>query len=322
MAKEKILRKNKRLPVYTCVVLCIIIILTTVFVIQNHGLGEVAAALKSNPPSPAMDGMEAAKIPAIVVLEPEAKEKEEEKRNKDGEKPVKEGETAREQHGGENRVQEAAAGAEPVKYAVSVEDAYVRDGNKVAYLTFDDGPTENITPHILDVLAKYEVKATFFVLGKLAEANPELLRREVREGHAIGNHSYSHVYKQIYASSDSLMQEVKKTEQVLKEILGDGFSTRVFRFPGGSFDTYKQPMKEVLKEKGYVYVDWNTVNGDEEIKNPSADALFNKVKETAGAKEKLVVLMHDSANKQTTLQSLPRVIEYLKAQGYAFKTLK
>lgn len=208
------------------------------------------------------------------------------------------------------------------QYAVNTENAYQADGKKTVFLTFDDGPTQNITPQVLDVLGKYNVKATFFVLGKMAEANPEILKREVREGHAIGNHSYSHVYSQIYSSQESLQGEIDRTEQVLKKVLGEHFSTRVFRFPGGSSDAYKQPMKAALKEKGYACIDWNTVNGDEEIKNPSAEWLLNRVKETAGTKEKVVLLMHDSANKQTTLQALPGVIEYFMSRGYEFKTLK
>lgn len=207
-------------------------------------------------------------------------------------------------------------------YAVNVENVYQADGKKNVYLTIDDGPTENITPKVLDVLKKYDVKATFFLIGNMAERHPEILKRQVSEGHAIGNHTYSHVFKQVYASNDSFMEEVKKAERVFKDILGQDFSTRLFRFPGGSFEDYKQPMKALLKEKGYNYIDWNSLNGDEEKKNPSAEWLVNRVKETAGTKEKVVVLMHDSGNKQTSLEALPGIIEYFLSRGYEFKTLK
>jgi len=206
-------------------------------------------------------------------------------------------------------------------YTVAVEKAYVKDGKKTVFLTFDDGPSKN-TSKILDILAKNNVKATFFILGQCAETYPEIVKRQLKEGHALGNHSYSHIYKQVYANKKSFKNELKRTDQVLKRILGQEFSTRLFRFPGGSSGSQKQPMKEVLKENGYQYIDWNALNGDAESKNPSVNRLMSRLKETSRGKEKVVVLMHDADNKQATLQSLPEAIKYFKSQGYEFKILK
>lgn len=202
------------------------------------------------------------------------------------------------------------------------ENIYLKDGKKIVYLTFDDGPSKSITPEILDILAENDIKATFFVLGKSAEAHPEIIKQQIKDGHVLGNHTYSHRYKYIYDSRKNFIDEVKKTDQILKEILGQDYSTHLFRFPGGSFENFKQPMKEELEENGYKYIDWNALNGDAEIKNPTSEWLINRVKETSKGKEKIVILMHDSETKQMTLKSLPAVIKYFKSLGYEFRTLK
>lgn len=211
-------------------------------------------------------------------------------------------------------------------YSVNVEDAYKNDGKKIAFLTFDDGPTRNITPQVLDTLKKYDIKATFFLLGKMAEQNKDLVKKIVNEGHAIANHSYSHDYNGIYASSESFWGEINKTNGILKDILGQEFNTRIFRFPGGSsggsYEKSKAIYRKEMKEKGYLYVDWNAEDGDGKSNNFTPETLLQYVKETTSGHEHIVVLMHDSATKQTTAQALPRIIEYLKAQGYEFKVLR
>ena len=236
----------------------------------------------------------------------------------------------------EKRKQEEAAKAEIANknieksnnynYAVNVEDAYKKDGKKIAFLTFDDGPTRNITPEVLDTLKKYNVKATFFILGKMAEQNQDLVRRIANEGHAIANHSYSHEYSNIYSSSESFWGEINKTNSVFKNILGKDFSTSVFRFPGGSkggnHEGSKANYRREMQERGYLYVDWNVENGDGKSSNFTPERLLQYVKEEASGNEHIVVLMHDAATKKTTAQALPSIIEYLRAQGYEFKVLR
>lgn len=203
----------------------------------------------------------------------------------------------------------------------AVEKNTSDDGKKVAYLTFDDGPSRNITPKILDVLDTYNTKATFFVIGSLAEQNPELIKREHNSGHAIGNHTYSHDYKYIYANVDNLLADIQRAENVLKNILGDSFQTNSFRFPGGSFGSKKQPFKKVLNNKGIAHIDWNALNGDAEGHNISSSRLVERVVQTTQGKNKVVILMHDAGAKKTTLNALPEIIEYLKKEGYEFKTI-
>lgn len=207
-------------------------------------------------------------------------------------------------------------------YNVFADQAFHKDGQKVAFLTFDDGPTRNITPRILDTLKQYNVKATFFVLGQLAEQNRDLLKREFEEGHSIGNHSYTHDYKNIYRSVPSFMQEFNTANNIIENNIGNGFKTELFRFPGGSFEKRKNPFKEKLKSQGVRYIDWNVSSGDAAGQNVPVQNILSNIKSTSSGKNHIVILMHDASTKKTTADALPQIIEYLKSQGYEFKTLK
>ncbi|HAQ40754.1 MAG TPA: hypothetical protein DCM73_07950 [Clostridiales bacterium] len=206
--------------------------------------------------------------------------------------------------------------------SVNVEDIRSYDSGKLAFLTFDDGPSANVTPLVLDILDDYGIKATFFVLGCMGEKNGAVLNDINSRGHSIGIHSYSHNFKELYKSEKSFLNELKLSEDVLRQNLGDEFSTRLFRFPGGSFEDYKTQFVKALNDKGYVSVDWNAVTGDAESKNPTHEMLLERLKNTVENKNKIVVLMHDSAAKQVTAEALPDIIEYLISQGYRFAVLK
>lgn len=197
-----------------------------------------------------------------------------------------------------------------------------KPSGKIAYLTFDDGPTKTVTPKILKTLDSYNIKATFFVLGSMAEKNPSLIKQIKSQGHSIGNHTYSHKYSYIYASQNNFFGEVNKTEKILKNILGRSYKTRLLRFPGGSFENSKKPFRETAKKKGYKIYDWNALNGDSEGKNVSVNRLISRLKETSRGQKELIVLMHDASGKETTAQALPQIIEYLKGQGYSFRVLQ
>ncbi|WP_461613937.1 polysaccharide deacetylase family protein [Clostridium sp. Marseille-QA1073] len=189
---------------------------------------------------------------------------------------------------------------------------------KTAYLTFDDGPTTNITPQVLDILDKYNIKATFFVIGSLAEVNKEVLKDIEIRGHTIGNHTYSHDYDLIYSSVNTFMEDIDKADEVLGSILPN-YERGLFRFPTGSFKKYQ--FIEAVKDKGYKHYDWNALNGDAEALNVPANKLIRNVKKTVCDKNKVIILMHDSGTKQTTVDSLPDIIDYLIEEGYSFETL-
>lgn len=209
--------------------------------------------------------------------------------------------------------------AEIEKESREKADKIETDKNKrIAYLTFDDGPSEKSTYAILDILAEYNIKATFFVVGKMVINNPEVLLRTVEEGHAIGNHSYSHEYGYIYNSTKNFMRDLEMADQAIKDVLGEEFETKVMRFPGGSFGKQKLPMIKSVTEQGYRYFDWNALNGDAEGVLMPVDYLIRRLKETYRNQNNLIVLMHDTDVKTTTVQSLRKIIDFLIEQGYEF----
>lgn len=209
-----------------------------------------------------------------------------------------------------------------------------KDGKKVAYITFDDGPSTENTQNILNVLDEYDVKATFFVTGSAIEDNEQtkkLLKEEVARGHAIGNHTYSHDYGKLYPgnriNAENFMNEIQKTNKILKEVLGNDFETRVIRFPGGywSWDG-RSKVRPLIDEKGYAIIDWNALSKDSEGKIKNASELLQCVKETTNNlgsdADSVVILMHDTYGKRETVKALPNIIQYLENKGFEFKTIK
>ncbi len=204
-------------------------------------------------------------------------------------------------------------------------DKIYNSKEKVAYLTFDDGPSSTVTPKILDTLKKENIKATFFVLGTMVKSNGSLLKREREEGHYIANHGYSHVYSKVYANENKPLEEYEKTNKIIADALGDStYQSNVFRFPGGSvggyYDKIKTKAKKVLKKEGIAYLDWNCLTNDA-AGSDTKEEIMKSLKSTCKGKNSIVVLMHDAPNKKLTAQTLPDVIAYLRSQGYSFKNL-
>lgn len=197
---------------------------------------------------------------------------------------------------------------------------------KIAYLTFDDGPSAN-TVQILDILKKYNIKATFFVNGRPSMKN--IYKRIVEEGHSIGNHTYSHNYKTIYSSVDGFIEDMNKLNDLLKETVG--VTPTIIRFPGGSNNTVSKKyggddiMKKIARQvidMGYQYFDWNVSSTDADKITQDKDVIVKAVLEGVKNKTKAVILMHDSAPKTTTVEALPEIIEELIKQGFRFESLK
>jgi peptidoglycan/xylan/chitin deacetylase (PgdA/CDA1 family) len=203
-----------------------------------------------------------------------------------------------------------------------VRQIYFSDEKQV-YLTFDDGPSKEITPKILDILKQEEVTATFFVLGSRVELNPDMLLREYNEGHYIANHGYSHKYSQIYSSVENVYEEYSKTEQAIQTALGNSeYHSYLFRFPGGSsggpYDSLKAKAKADMISRGIACTNWNALTGDAEG-NTDKESLLNRMISTIGDSQSVILLMHDSADKTYTAEALPDVIKYFKDRGYTFK---
>lgn len=196
-------------------------------------------------------------------------------------------------------------------------------GEKICYLTFDDGPSKN-TVKILDILKKYDAKATFFVIGNsLNEENRETLNRMMEEGHAIGMHANNHVYKQFYANENSFLKDYESLFETLKEDYG--IETALFRLPGGSACTYLNGNGKAyvskMHERGFYCFDWN-VTGEDSVGTPTVYSIQKNVFDRVFDYEKPVVLLHDSAIADMTVQALPGLLERIKENGYRFETLE
>lgn len=178
------------------------------------------------------------------------------------------------------------------------------------YLTFDDGPSSN-TEAILEILNRYGVKATFFVVGKTDEHSQEMYRRIIEAGHTLGMHSYSHRYGEIYASTEAFTEDLEKIRGYLYEMTGQ--TSCFYRFPGGSSNalssTDVQELIDVLDERGILYFDWNVVNGDAGSVKLSAAQLADNVTNNMERYRTAIVLMHDAAGKPATVEALPTIIE-------------
>ncbi len=195
---------------------------------------------------------------------------------------------------------------------------------KIAYLTFDDGVSK-YTDEILDILAKYNIKATFFPNWK--SGNNEKYQRMVNEGHAVGNHTYSHEYEDVYSTLDGFISEITKLNDKITAVTG--YTPEIFRFPGGSSNTvHKKYNTEIiqqgisaLKDLGMEYYDWNVNSGDaDDPKGASKDTIVKNVLSRA-TMDKAVILMHDTNTKGTTVAALPEIIEGLIDKGYTFGLL-
>lgn len=193
---------------------------------------------------------------------------------------------------------------------------------KAVYLTFDDGPSANVTPNILETLDDYGVPATFFVLGNMTERYPQLVRREYEGGHKVATHGYSHDYKYLYANTDHILSDIKKGNAAIDKALGFPYDNRVFRFPGGSFGR-KSEFPQAVKNAGYRYYDWNASGEDATKKTGSTATEIAASAQTTSKNKKgdIIVLFHDASSKGTTAQALPAIIEYYRSLGYVFRTL-
>ncbi|UVI31691.1 polysaccharide deacetylase family protein [Paenibacillus spongiae] len=189
-----------------------------------------------------------------------------------------------------------------------------RKVRKVA-LTFDDVPDVKYTPQVLDVLAKYKVRATFFVVGSRARAHPSVVRRMRREGHLIGNHSYNHpVFTQI--SMQKFQQQVLRTDAVLRPLAG--YSPKLIRPPYGEI---LPKQIEWAKRNGFVIVNWNV--DSEDWKSLDSSSIIINIKRTL--KPGSIILQHAGGgggqDLSGTINALPRLIRLLRSKGYQIVTL-
>lgn len=188
------------------------------------------------------------------------------------------------------------------------------DGERKVYLTFDDGPSSN-TGEILDILAEYDVKATFFVVGKEEERYQPLYKRIVEEGHTLAMHSYSHKYSEIYQSRESFVEDLTKLQEFLYDTTG--VWCRYCRFPGGSSNTVSSvdmhDLIDYLEEQDMSYFDWNVSSGDASSAYISPEAIVRNSTAKLQSFDEAIILLHDAADKDSTVEALPGLIEQIQA---------
>jgi|GEM_PF-835880 len=189
---------------------------------------------------------------------------------------------------------------------------------RVAYLTFDDGLDSKITPQILDILKKEDVKATFFIVGNTIEKNKSLLKRMVAEGHSIGNHTYTHKKENIYSSAEGLRAEIEKTNKAIYDAVG--IETNLFRPPYGGTHIKKEAFKAVLSP--YRTILWNIDSMDSRSRNITGPEIFNSVVSQIRNKKIVNIIMHDSGTHIETVKALPDIIRYLKDNGFTILPIK
>ena len=194
------------------------------------------------------------------------------------------------------------------------ESMDTQEQTRKVYLTFDDGPSI-YTDRILDILDEYGVKATFFVVGKTDEESLNAYRRIVEEGHTLGMHSYSHKYDEIYQSLDAYAEDLMKLQVLLYETTGTW--SKYTRFPGGSSNRVsKIDMKECIsyvEAQGIQFFDWNISSGDAARTSLKAETITENVLRDIEKHDTCIVLMHDAADKETTVEALPEILEQLLA---------
>lgn len=197
-----------------------------------------------------------------------------------------------------------------------------KEETKVAYLTFDDGPSM-LSSRYLDILKEENVNATFFIIGQqVCDEMEDVVRRAIDEGNEIGIHTYCHEACNIYRCADSCYRDVMRTKGILEDKLG--YKPKLYRFPWGSANNYIASYRDDiilrLKKEGLEYQDWN-VSAEDSVGSPTEESILSNIRKDYKKYDEPVILMHDSGCNDKTLSSLREVIKELKKSGYSFATL-
>lgn len=220
-------------------------------------------------------------------------------------------------------VKDSSGNESTVERTIKVKKAIeVIPGDKVVYLTFDDGPGP-YTERLLDILDKYNVKVTFFVTGMKPEYY-DLIGEAYRRGHTIALHTYSHVYSKVYSSKEAYYKDLEKIKKVVVEQIGE--EPTLVRFPGGTSNTTSRKyckgimtyLSKNIGKKGYQYCDWNVSSGDAG-ETTSEQGVFNNVINGISTKKHSIVLQHDI--KSFSVEAVDDIIEWGLANGYTFKAM-
>ncbi|EDX71068.1 Polysaccharide deacetylase domain protein [Coleofasciculus chthonoplastes PCC 7420] len=202
----------------------------------------------------------------------------------------------------------------PVEFqGKTIRSRVLNNKAKVIALTFDDGPSSETTPQVLDILQREGIKATFFVVGKTVKNHPQLLKQIVADGHAIGNHTWNHHYHQY--SPWAAAQELETTAQLIHKLTG--VKTALFRPPAGILNN---GLVNYAHQKKYAVIMWSADTKDWQSRRITVPKLINNALEDAQPGG--IILLHDGGgDRSKTVQALPKLITELKQRGYQFVTV-
>jgi len=180
---------------------------------------------------------------------------------------------------------------------------------KALYLTFDDGPTPEVTEWTLNELKKHDAKATFFCIGKNVVQYPKIYQKIIDQGHSIGNHTHNHL-KGLKTTTEEYLDNIAKAELVLQN------NSKLFRPPYGKF---KRSQAKKLRKKGYKIIMWDVLSADFDTTISPEKCLENVIRYTDNGS---IIVFHDSVKARKNLYfTLPKIVEYYTEKGYAFKSI-
>ena len=188
---------------------------------------------------------------------------------------------------------------------------------RVVYLTFDDGPKKD-TPELLALLEELDVPATFFLVGLSVRAFPEYAKMIVDAGYTVGCHSMTHSYSRLKSGTDYVGRDLTRFTELMRETVGEDFSTDLYRFPGGS-SSYASGTKTFVRDQGYAWFDWNVMTGDAQYTFKSDAEMLDYTLSQVKDKEVVILLMHEA--KERTRRILPELVAYFRENGYTFRAL-
>ena len=188
---------------------------------------------------------------------------------------------------------------------------------RVVYLTFDDGPKKD-TPELLALLEELDVPATFFLVGLSVRAFPEYAKMIVDAGYTVGCHSMTHSYSRLKSGTDYVGRDLARFTELMRETVGEDFSTDLYRFPGGS-SSYASGTKTFVRDQGYAWFDWNVMTGDAQYTFKSDAEMLDYTLSQVKDKEVIILLMHEA--KVRTRRILPELVAYFRENGYTFRAL-
>ena len=187
--------------------------------------------------------------------------------------------------------------------------------NKTIYLTFDDGPTPEITNWTLDILKQHNAKATFFCIGKNVKNHPDIFQNILKDGHTIGNHTNNHV-KGWRTSTQNYLANIVEAQKIIDSEIKNPKAVNLFRPPYGQI---RPKQGKALLQLKYNIVMWNVLSFDWDNSISNKACLENVIKNTADGS---IVVFHDSVKASNNMKyTLPKTLEHFSKKGYSFKSI-